>query len=293
MKSLSKVAGLLVATSLAAVACAQGTMADDAALATEIKTTEPPPQQPDDNGKPISQGDDSSSKPDAGSNDPGNTTGDAGSKPPPAPPAAPPACTTTTPPSNKCGLTPQCGCASNETCDVTGKSNGAVSCVAAGTKAQGKSCSTTSDCAMGLTCAYGNCRPYCSKAGSACTGTGLGACEEVYDQGKAIPNDLVCAITCDLQNPSAACGSGTCVYDSPAKTTDCDKPGSLGAFATCSNYNDCKPGLACVNSQLFGTECEPWCRIGVSGDCPFLSSCVDVYGQDAPTQGSTKLGHCQ
>src|SRR5262249_2434892 len=51
-------------------------------------------------------------------------------------------------PSNVCGLTPQCGCAPNETCDVTDKSNGAVSCILAGGGPQGSLCTTSSQCAI-------------------------------------------------------------------------------------------------------------------------------------------------
>src|SRR5436309_784991 len=67
--------------------------------------------------------------------------------PPPAPsldsadastPDAATQCTTVAP-TNRCGLDPQCGCAMNETCDVTAD-NGATSCVTAGTGTLGRPC---------------------------------------------------------------------------------------------------------------------------------------------------------
>ena len=198
------------------------------------------------------------------------------------PPTGP--CTTTTP-SNACGLAPQCGCASNQTCDVTDKSTGSVSCVKAGTKVTGKPCTSTNDCDVGLSVASGTCRPYCATAGQACTGSGLGPCEAFYDQGASVPNAQVCSIKCDLHHPTVACGSNTCVFDSATGVTDCDRPGSLEAFSPCTKYDDCKPGLACVTNQLYGSECEPWCRIGVPGNCPVLSFCQDVYRDKAPMVG--------
>jgi len=200
---------------------------------------------------------------------------------------------TTVPPSNTCGLTPQCGCAANQTCDVTNKSDGSVSCILAGGGPLASLCTTTSQCAAGLTCAYGACRPYCAPANAACTGAGLGMCGQYYDPpGTAVPNSNVCTIECDLRIPSAACGSNTCIWDGSLKASDCDRAGTKGVFAKCTSYNDCQPGMACVNHPLFGFECEPWCRIG-SGECGLFSSCVDVYGAQAPVQSGFKLGHCR
>lgn len=113
-----------------------------------------------------------------------------------------------------------------------------------------------------------------------------------YEQDKAVPNTQVCSVTCDLMNPKAACGTNTCIWDPTFGTTDCDQAGTLGAFEPCSKYNECKPGLACVNTLLWA-ECEPWCRIGTTGDCPSPTTCVDVHGTKAPTQGTTRYGNCR
>ena len=63
-------------------------------------------------------------------------------------PDAAPVCVTV-PPNNKCGLAPQCGCAMNETCDVTNRTNGATSCVTAGLSTLGRPCVQTGDCVAG------------------------------------------------------------------------------------------------------------------------------------------------
>jgi hypothetical protein len=120
-------------------------------------------------------------------------------------------------------------------------------------------------------------------------------CGQYYDPpGTAVPNSNVCTITCDLRNPSAACGSNTCIWDGSINTTDCDVAGSKTAYAACTTYNDCQPGFACVNHPLWGFECERWCRVGHNSDCPgLLETCEDIYGANAPTQGSSKLGHCR
>jgi len=107
-----------------------------------------------------------------------------------------------------------------------------------------------------------------------------------------VPNEKVCTIECDLRNPSAACGSNTCIWDSGVNASDCDKAGTKGLWASCTTYNDCLPGYACIN--FLGNECEPWCRVGHNEDCPASSTgCVDVFGATAPVQNGAKLGTCQ
>jgi hypothetical protein len=197
-------------------------------------------------------------------------------------------------PSNACGLAPQCGCAANQTCDVTNGTTGAVSCISAGTGTLGAACSTTGQCGAGLACAYNTCRPYCEKAGAACTGAGLGTCFQYYDgDGDPVANATICSIDCDPRSPSAACGTNTCIYDLDTKATDCDKAGTKSLYDACSKYNDCKPGLACVNHPLYNFECESWCRVGHDLDCPGLDLCEDIYGANAPKIGNDRLGHCQ
>lgn len=141
---------------------------------------------------------------------------------------------------------------------------------------------------------FGTCRPYCDTVGSACSGSGLGECQQVYDTNDApVKNTKVCAIACDILNPSAACGANNCVWDATIDEPDCVPRGTGSLYAQCDYLSDCKQGLGCAYNPDWGYECEEWCRIGKSGDCSYPETCVDVYGADAPVVGGSKLGHCQ
>jgi hypothetical protein len=298
-----------------AVACAKGETPDLGGLAvaeTSQATDPPPPSQKvpppaptpaptgdEDSGTGSSSGQSSSGGSSSGGSssgavDAGGTDAGSSSSGGSSSGAVDAGTCATVAPSNACGLTPQCGCAANQTCDVTNNTTGAVSCVLAGGGPVGSYCTTTTQCANGLTCGYNTCRPYCATAGAACAGANLGQCTQYYDPtaGTAVPNSKVCTIACDLRSPSAACGSNNCIFDTTINATDCDKSGTKALYAACTRYNDCQQGLACTQHPLFGFECEKWCRIGQS-DCGLLETCTDVYGAAAPSSGGAKLGHCQ
>lgn len=295
---------VLVTLGLAAVivACAKGQSPDLGPAAGEtVQPTEPSPpgQKVPPSSKPAAA-EDSGANPDDGGTSSGSSGGsssggiDAGvDAAPDATVDAGSACATV-PPSNACGLAPQCGCAVNETCDVTNLATGSVSCVLAGGGPVGSYCTSTTQCAKGLTCGYNTCRPHCPTIGAACAGAGLGPCAQYYDPaaGTPVTNGKVCTIACDLRSPSAACGSNNCIFDTTINATDCDKSGTVPLYGACKRYNECQQGLACAKHPVFGFECEKWCRIGQS-DCGLFSTCTDVYGATAPTSGGVKLGHCQ
>src|SRR3954447_1670680 len=94
-------------------------------------------------------------------------------------PDAPSAVCEAVAPNNRCGLEPQCGCANNETCDVTNETSGATSCVTAGGGTLGRPCNQTGDCLAGLTCQFGACRPYCKTPRSKCGISGTELCVEI------------------------------------------------------------------------------------------------------------------
>jgi hypothetical protein len=194
-------------------------------------------------------------------------------------------------PGNACVIDPQCGCATGETCDITDHATGAVSCISAGEKPLAATCVTPTQCAQGLTCADGVCRPWCSKDATTCTGTNLGACRALKDP--AGTDAKVCTIACDLNNPSAVCGENNCLWNQNAKATDCHPSGTRKAHERCSRLADCAPGLTCIVVNQYKVECEPWCRIGHREDCGAIVICRDVYGAAAPVSGDSKLGHCQ
>ncbi|MDB4938863.1 MAG: hypothetical protein JWP87_5835 [Labilithrix sp.] len=288
------------------VACAKGESPDLGLLTAEAtQPTEPPPPSqtlPSPSPSPKPSDDDSGTGSSAsssgasgssGGSSPSGGTPDAGSSGGTSSGGVDAGGCATVPPSNACGLSPQCGCTANHTCDVTNNTTGAVSCVVSGGGPIGSSCTTTSQCANGLTCGYNTCRPYCPTTGAACVGTG-GQCTPYYDPtaGTAVPNSKVCTVTCDLRSPSAACGSNNCIFDTTINATDCDKSGTKALYAACTRYNDCQQGLACTKHPVYGFECEKWCRIG-QNDCGSLETCTDVYGATAPSSGGAKLGHCQ
>lgn len=215
-------------------------------------------------------------------------------------PDAPATSCKTVAPNNRCGLDPQCGCANNETCDVTNEASGATSCVTAGGATLGRPCNQTGDCLAGLSCVYGACRPYCTTPRSKCGVSGTDLCVEVVGKdSKPIINKAVCTITCDPRVPAGVCGTNACqwfgTYYAPSKVSDCNFGGTLGSTAVCQYTSDCQPGLACVSHPQYGLECERWCRIGVAGDCGAdpKFKCKDVFGADAPVINGVKEGVCQ
>ncbi|AKU97994.1 hypothetical protein AKJ09_04658 [Labilithrix luteola] len=203
----------------------------------------------------------------------------------------------TTPPTNRCGLVPQCGCGTNETCDVTNPQTGATSCLTAGNMTLGRPCSQSGQCVQGLACVFGACRPYCESPTSKCTAPGTDFCMSIADKGSPNPDLAVCSITCDPRMPQAVCGQNTCIWFPkeyiPAKFTDCNAPGPGVQYDLCNSVYDCGPGLACVMHPTQGQECERWCRLGQVGDCGIGLTCKDAFGSDAPTIDGIKLGVCQ
>jgi hypothetical protein len=203
-------------------------------------------------------------------------------------------------PNNRCGLDPQCGCAANETCDVTNRSTGATSCVTAGGGTLGRPCVQTGDCIAGLMCLYGACRPYCKTARSKCGVAGTGLCVEfVDDQTKPVPNLSFCTINCDPREPAGVCGQNNAchwfaTYYAPAKVSDCNFAGTKAELTQCEGDSECLPGYACVeHPRLKVKECERWCRVGVAGDCKEGFECKDVFGENAPVIANQKEGVCQ
>jgi hypothetical protein len=262
----ARIAYLAAGTSIAAalVACAQAgggfSTGEEDAKADAAAST--PYSEEDDAGvgtAPVGEGGAPTPKNDAGSgtDSGGNTGSEAGS------------CQKI---SNACGVDPQCGCSSVETCDLDSAGN--ASCVSAGTGALGRACASSASCARGTTCVWGACRPYCSNEGAACTAAGTNVCTQVRLQdGGAIPSFKVCQVDCDLRDPNAcggtnAAGTAGCVHDGQGHT-DCERVGTVPENGDCSGQNRCGPGLICVypTAQPTQLRCKKWCRVGVSADC--------------------------
>jgi hypothetical protein len=198
-------------------------------------------------------------------------------------------------PSFVCGLNPQCGCASGQTCDISNDTTGATACVDAGSSIQGDECFVTSDCQAGLTCFLGACRPYCTgdTVGGPCTGTGLGTCAQASAGDQNIPNEEVCYVSCDLANPAAACGANGCVH--AGGQTNCETVGFAVSDEDCDDPTDCAPGYACVTFTTSGSDassstCQAYCTFP-TGTCSVGQTCQH-FSTDIVLNGKT-YGFCQ
>ena len=190
---------------------------------------------------------------------------------------APDTCVRTAP-SKKCGLVPQCGCTTTETCDVADQA-GNVECVTAGKAVMGNPCVATAGCARGLTCMFGTCHAYCNTPGSACTEPNTNGCLQVKGSNDAgIPNLAVCQVKCDLRDAvgcggTTPAGTGLCIVDDKG-TTDCVNVASpKPQGAACAPTDDCAPSTVCVTTggAPNGT-CRKWCRVGTT-DCGGAVAC--------------------
>ena len=174
---------------------------------------------------------------------------------------------TTSPPSNVCGVDPQCGC-NSDTCEVDQmKLDGSSSCVTAGSVGLGKACTATANqCATGLTCVWGVCRPYCGSIGNgqACNKPGTGICRQLQNNSKQpIQNLLVCSVNCALNDATSCSGTSGCIFDGTNNVTECYP---VGKSMTCSaNQTNCAPGYECINvNNVY--SCAKWCKVG-GNDC--------------------------
>lgn len=178
----------------------------------------------------------------------------------------------TVPPNNLCGLDPQCGCGANGTCDVDLQLlNGTTKCVQSTGNGQIKSaCKTTADCAAGLGCLFGACRPYCSTNGTKCQQPNTTNCLQLVDNNMApIQNLLVCELDCQLDNANDCGGPNeACVYFG---NSDVDCRDATGANSTtCSQQKPvCSPGYVCLSNYT----CAKWCKVG-QNSCPNNKTCV-------------------
>jgi hypothetical protein len=190
-----------------------------------------------------------------------------------------------------CSTLPQCGCSDGNNCDVTGV-DGRTSCVPAGTKGKNQKCDALGQCAVGLSCVFDVCLPFCSTT-SDCAGVGSPTCRNVQyvdattKVTKDVPGFKVCMQQCDPVNPSKVCGASTnCVFTSSTQTTCAAAATSTTAGTCASDPFTCAPGYVCVGTG----DCRRWCRIGFAGDCPTGKTCGKLTS--APTSGGIEYGVC-
>jgi hypothetical protein len=217
-------------------------------------------------------------------NEPNDSASPSPSSPTKSPTEAAPDASASTPPgdckraapSNACGVDPQCGCASGQTCDVV-DSNGIAKCVTAGDAPMGHPCSASADCKVGLTCLFGICHAFCSDPTKSCSVPSTGACVQIKTtEGAEVPNLAICRVACDLHDPKScggttSAGTGVCRVDDKGET-ECQSGGARNEGETCSPKDDCGPGLVCANSSS-ASRCKRWCRVG-QNDCSASKKCT-------------------
>lgn len=206
----------------------------------------------------------------------------------------------TIPPTATCGLAPQCGCASNQTCDITDDATGAAACNVAGSAAQGHGCNASADCSPGLTCFQGACRPYCTTSNAQCNLAGTGLCIQVTATGGVnLPNKTLCLINCQVDDPTSCGGipaSGPiagCTLETIAGTHgDCTAAGR--STTTCGGFDGatwvppvCAPGYTCSSTNT----CNQWCRFNVGGTCTGGMTCQHYPNGGVAIDGS-EYGYC-
>jgi hypothetical protein len=213
--------------------------------------------------------------------EPGASPSDPAS--PTAPTETPPAPETPTsddckvaPPSEVCGVSPQCGCPTGQTCDVL-DSVGTARCIAAGDAPMGHPCDTTGECAQGLTCIFNICHAFCNDPTTTCSQPGTGACAQITTtDGVPVPNLAICRVACAPHDPmscggTTSAGTGVCRVDDKGES-ECQFGGERKENETCTPEDDCGPGLICARSGSSGT-CKRWCRIG-ENDCGTGKRCT-------------------
>jgi hypothetical protein len=194
----------------------------------------------------------------------------------------------TAPPSNVCGLDPQCGCGTN-TCEVNRvKLDGTTECVASGNNPVKTPCNDTTECAQGLTCLWGVCRPYCSQDGTDCGKASTTKCIQVQNsQSQPILNLLVCRLDCTLDDTGQSCGGNGrgCVYDGTNSATDCFDLSQYGTTTCSQNAPYCAAGYVCLSTYA----CARWCNINAP-NCAGNTTCKPL--QTPPMVNGKTYGVC-
>jgi hypothetical protein len=176
---------------------------------------------------------------------------------------------------SECSIIPAtCGCSDGETCQV--EISGKTQCAPPGDHTTMQWCSRNADCAAGLSCVGGLCRPVCDAEllpcadGSGCVeassatnspSTCLGHCDPVLtdlDDDEFTPCGVGAYCAPGLPNDAVLAESYcTRQSDTPAKED-----------AACTADYQCKNGFGCDPTS---DTCQPWCR--EAEDCATGEAC--------------------
>ena len=163
-----------------------------------------------------------------------------------------------------CTLYPQSGCGPGQGCYVVEASTGRTGCEYTAGVGQAQPCEYLNDCAAGLACIGGACKPYCVTAND-CSTNGAECFQVVYDPGNGsvadVPCMKVCSDQCDPANPGAVCGDNlncdiTSDYQVKPGFSLCYDSGSTNTGACSSASPQCAPGYVCLTDN----KCHRWCK---------------------------------
>jgi len=198
-------------------------------------------------------------------------------------------------------VSPQCGCAAEQACYLSGSTR---ACTTEGGSALGTPCTGAAGCVAGGAClgvsadaavSLTQCYPHCDSDTDCSSGS---LCSDVRDSTTMmpIPGVGVCSSNCDLRSSSGCATGARChVFQEEAGAmrwyTDCVGPqGTGGQGAACTNLLDCQPGFLCAGAAG-ASRCLRWCTSpGLSSGCGSLETC---FGFMTPiTIRGTTYGVC-
>jgi hypothetical protein len=218
-----------------------------------------------------------------GGNDP---TGDGGSDLPDGGPGAPDAAACV---SSPCDLVPQCGCPSNQACDLDFSDLVGTACRGVATPGtEVNTCSAINQCAAGYVCLGGSgsssCMRYCAGDGDCVGPRGQCAIQIVNSQNQPIDGATVCSSNCD---PVAAshplCPTGwTCdLFTAGARNiVDCRPAGPATQGQSCATTG-CAANHSCIN--VGGSpQCLRLCALPAGTQCSAVPGSTCRRLGDAP-----------
>jgi hypothetical protein len=216
-----------------------------------------------------------------------------------------------TPPAGKgpCDTSPQCGCPSDQRCDVvlgSTQPDGTTACVPIGTVGPFEPCSSQADCGRGFSCSDRVCKILCDTArpDSCKFYAQTSACTSVLVNGVEVPGWGVCTEVCNPAAPFtesanfAACTNGTTCRHLGDGVTDCRRiPDPTVAIGTqgssCDNGAGSADGLRCAPAHFCDIDtlkCTQYCEVGGAATCPGGTTCRQFT---PPTRiGAFTLGFC-
>jgi hypothetical protein len=207
-------------------------------------------------------------------------------------------------PTQPCTLDPQCGCASNQACDIDFTDLMGNAC--RGVTAQGmagSTCTAVTDCAGGYVCVgdgtNDSCEKYC--ASTADCGSPRGQCViQLTNGGTPITGATTCSSNCDpaaASNPlcpaSWSCDLFTAAFmGTTYDISDCRKAGTLTQGQTCDPVSaPCASRFSCVNTG--SNVCARICNRTTGGTECSASPGTTCTGFTTPfVVGTTEYGVC-